>query len=230
LPGKTRDIEIEARIKMPEETGELRRILRGEEHEYIYIPRRAGINRTDAIRFRFTVGCAGCRAISRGQPAQNHSEGCRIRIEAELEKEGDQRLERAKKRLSIGEEQEEMDDDKRKRGQNTQEGKEVEPDSQDRGREVQGGEVLDDAQERGVKRSRTEDGPGMDIDTLEDRDSFQRQARMMGWSDNQGRWLMGDSVSREDQEQVMEDQQNYEGIWAQQRASDESGYRDLFAT
>jgi hypothetical protein len=93
----------------------------------------------------------------------------------------------------------------RQRGQYTQEGKEVEADSQDRKREVQGGERLDDAHEGEVKRSRTEDGPVMDIDTLEDRDRFHRQASLMGWSDDQGRWLMAGPISREDQERVMEE-------------------------
>ena len=39
------------------------------------IKRRARISRTDVIRVGFTVGCPGCKAISRGEKeSQNHTE------------------------------------------------------------------------------------------------------------------------------------------------------------
>merc|ERR1712240_395363 len=53
------------------------------------IKRRARISRTDVIRVGFTLGCPGCRAISRGEKeSQNHTEQCRARIEKALIEEG----------------------------------------------------------------------------------------------------------------------------------------------
>ena len=43
------------------------------------------------MRIGFTLGCPGCRAISRNAPAQNHTEECRERLERELTKEGGHR-------------------------------------------------------------------------------------------------------------------------------------------
>merc|ERR1711867_215660 len=53
------------------------------------IRRRARISRNDVIRVGYTIGCPGCRAISRGEKeAQNHTEECRTRIEKALIEEG----------------------------------------------------------------------------------------------------------------------------------------------
>ena len=48
----------------------------------------------DLEKFGFTLGCAGCRAANRGSTAVGHTEECRKRIMGELEKAGDERLER----------------------------------------------------------------------------------------------------------------------------------------
>merc|ERR1711873_82532 len=53
--------------------------------------RRARTTRQDIIRLGFTLGCPGCKAISRNAPAQNHTESCRDRLEKELTKEGGHR-------------------------------------------------------------------------------------------------------------------------------------------
>ena len=50
--------------------------------------RRTRITREDVKKFGYSLNCPGCRAISRGAPAENHTEACRTRIEAELVKEG----------------------------------------------------------------------------------------------------------------------------------------------
>ena len=56
------------------------------------IKRRARISRSDVIRVGYTIGCPGCRAISRGEKeAQNHTEECRARIEKALIDEGGMR-------------------------------------------------------------------------------------------------------------------------------------------
>ena len=65
----------------------------------------------------FTIGCPGCRAISRNAPSQNHTETCRKRIEQALTAqggasakriaEGNLRFEQHKNRGKQAEEQEE---------------------------------------------------------------------------------------------------------------------------
>ncbi len=45
-------------------------------------------------KFGFTVGCADCRAAGRGSTAVKHTEECRKGIIGELEKAGDETIER----------------------------------------------------------------------------------------------------------------------------------------
>merc|ERR1711951_156146 len=52
------------------------------------IKRRARITREEVAKVGFTVGCPGCRAISRNAPAQNHTETCRKRLEEAITKQG----------------------------------------------------------------------------------------------------------------------------------------------
>merc|ERR1711951_16966 len=52
------------------------------------IKRRARITREEVAKAGFTVGCPGCRAISRNAPAQNHTETCRKRLEEAITKQG----------------------------------------------------------------------------------------------------------------------------------------------
>ena len=71
-------------------------------------PRAVGVRRTRLFRSDFeahglTIGCGGCKAISRrSSQAANHSESCRKRIEKELIKSahGRQRLERSEMRIT----------------------------------------------------------------------------------------------------------------------------------
>jgi hypothetical protein len=71
--------------------------VQGEEKE-VQI-RRLRINKKDVEKFGMTPGCDGCRAANRGAPARNHNEECRKRIKGELEKTGDQRVEREQEKL-----------------------------------------------------------------------------------------------------------------------------------
>ena len=52
------------------------------------------MKKEDLEKYGYTVGCPGCRAANRGTAAANHTEERRKRIGEELEKVGDQRLER----------------------------------------------------------------------------------------------------------------------------------------
>ena len=62
-------------------------------------PRRARISREDVRKAGFTIGCPGGRAINRNQPAENHTEECRKRLVGILKEQGDNRVERADKRI-----------------------------------------------------------------------------------------------------------------------------------
>ena len=64
-----------------------------------FVRRRLRIKKDDLEKFGYTTGCPGCRAVNRGTTAASHSEECRSRIAAELEKIGDSRLERETERL-----------------------------------------------------------------------------------------------------------------------------------
>ncbi len=56
------------------------------------------ITKKDVEKFEFNVGCAGSRAANRGSTAVGHTEECRRRIMEELEKAGDERVERERRR------------------------------------------------------------------------------------------------------------------------------------
>ncbi len=64
-----------------------------------YAPRRARIAKKGLDKFGFTVGCAGCRATNRGSAAVGHTAECRNRIMGQLEKTGDERIEREAERF-----------------------------------------------------------------------------------------------------------------------------------
>ena len=53
---------------------------------------RANIFRDGFNRFGYTVGCQGCRAAVKGEAAQSHTEERRRRIEDELRKENNKRV------------------------------------------------------------------------------------------------------------------------------------------
>ena len=90
-------MEIRSRVRLPQEPAEVPRPLRGRDE---YVPRRFRIQKGDLQKFGFTVGCPGCRAANRGLPAVGHNEECRRRIQEELEKAGDTRIERESARAN----------------------------------------------------------------------------------------------------------------------------------
>ena len=49
---------------------------RGEERA----PHRVRLMKYDFIQFGYTTGCPGCRALTQGRPAENHTEPCRSRM------------------------------------------------------------------------------------------------------------------------------------------------------
>ena len=55
-----------------------------------------GLPHADIAQHGATVGCDGCRAISRKEPSRNHTEQCRARIEEAMMKEGGERARRVK--------------------------------------------------------------------------------------------------------------------------------------
>ncbi len=78
-------------------------------------PRRMRITKKDLGRFGFTVGRAGWRAANRGSTAVGHTEECRKRIVEELEKAGDERVERERETERFYERLEEEEENKRRK-------------------------------------------------------------------------------------------------------------------
>ena len=62
---------------------------------------RVSITREHVRQMGVTVGCRGCRAVIQGLRAENHSEVCRRRFEANMRATGDPKLSRAEQRLKI---------------------------------------------------------------------------------------------------------------------------------
>jgi hypothetical protein len=69
---------------------------REEEHEAV--PRKVYISKDDLEIHGYTVGCPGCKSVLRGTTRQGHTEGCRRRVEKELE--GTEKAMRAKKKVN----------------------------------------------------------------------------------------------------------------------------------
>ena len=74
------------------------------------VPRKVYISKDDLEVHGYTVGCSGCKSALRGTTRQAHTEGCRKRLEKELE--GTEKATRAKKKVGeyvdkkMGEEEE----------------------------------------------------------------------------------------------------------------------------
>jgi hypothetical protein len=109
-PGAKGGFELKSKVRLPTEHAELTETVTGKSD---FVRRRFRIKKDDLEKFGYTTGCPGCRAVNRGTTAANHSEECRSRIAAELEKVGDARLERETERLFEHLEEEE----KKKTGQ-----------------------------------------------------------------------------------------------------------------
>ena len=61
------------------------------------VPRKVYIQKEDLEEHGYTVGCPGCKSVLRGTTRQGHTEGCRKRVEKELE--GTAKVARAKKKV-----------------------------------------------------------------------------------------------------------------------------------
>ena len=90
-PGVKGSTEMQCRVRLPRDPTEISRPVKGKDE---YVPRRFRIQKSDLEKHGYTAGCPGCRAANRGLQATAHSEGCRARIQKELEAAGDERLER----------------------------------------------------------------------------------------------------------------------------------------
>ena len=89
--------EIKSRVVIPiDRTGPIQ-LIDGEESDFIV--RRMRITRELIRKVGFTIGCPGCRAVNRGQPAVNHNEECRRRIEGMLREEGNEKVLRSDERI-----------------------------------------------------------------------------------------------------------------------------------
>ena len=144
--------ELRIQINMPSDSGPLSELVKMKEPNELKV-KRYRINPKDIQKYGYTKGCLGCRCISRGQPAQNHSEACRDRITEELRKEGDVRLEREKKRKEAEQEEKAQ---KRKQAEE-EKGDEDTGDSGGKGEEARGKRGGEDSS-GDQKRSRVQEG------------------------------------------------------------------------
>ena len=71
---------------------------RAREEEHEAVPRKVYISKDDLEIHGYTVGCPGCKSVLRGTTRQGHTEGCRRRVEKELE--GTEKAMRAKKKVN----------------------------------------------------------------------------------------------------------------------------------
>ena len=177
--------ELRIQINMPSDDGPLSELIEARPASEPTL-KRYRIRKEDILKYGYTVGCLGCRCMSRGQPAQSHSEICRSRITAELRKEGDVRLDREKRRMEDEEEergkkakgcaeapsmggdpppQAPMEEERSKRR-----GEELGGDHKRRGEELgrgqtrnQGGDGGSSSRQSGIKRSAEEPQEGEDV-------------------------------------------------------------------
>ncbi len=62
------------------------------------VPMRMRSTKKDLEKCGFTVGCAGRRAANRGSTAVGHTEECKTKFMGELEKAGEERVDRERER------------------------------------------------------------------------------------------------------------------------------------
>ena len=89
-------VEIKSKVNMGTESD----IVRSAEG----IPRRRHVRRLyitpeDVRNAGMTLGCPGCRALSRGGKSMNHWESCRTRIEEYIQRNDEERYNRAIDRM-----------------------------------------------------------------------------------------------------------------------------------
>ena len=159
-PGIKGSTEMRSKVRLPQEPAEVTRPIRGKDE---YVPRRFRIQKSDLQKFGYTAGCPGCRAANRGLTAMGHSEECRRRIQEELERVGDARIERENARANayFGE----MLEESEKKRQKKPEGEEGDPEqhreAEGCGQQRRGGERgkhLEEAQPEKKARRREEGG------------------------------------------------------------------------
>jgi len=93
------EMQLEVPTNIPTEKLEPKQV---EEYRSDLNIKRMMLRRTDVEKFGPTTGCGGCRAALEGRGRrQNHTEGCRKRMEEELRKEpaGAERVEKNKRRF-----------------------------------------------------------------------------------------------------------------------------------
>ena len=115
IPGKSADA-IPVRIRLAEEGSAPIIDPASLSDPPLEIRRRSRITREDVVRIGYTLGCPGCKAISRNAPSQNHTEVCRARIEEALIKEGGikaDRIHKGKDRMDEHKSKKRMLDDDR---------------------------------------------------------------------------------------------------------------------
>ena len=95
IPGR-RGIEVYTRVTLPQEESEIMEPMQGSNDSQV---RRMKITKADIRRYGATGGCKGCKNMIEGKAAANHSEECRKRIENELTKDEDPRIERMNERM-----------------------------------------------------------------------------------------------------------------------------------
>ncbi len=76
-PGAGGGYEIKSTVRLPAESGELAKIVKGKDG---LAPWRLRIKKEDLEKFGFATGCPVRRAANRGSTAVGHSEECRKRI------------------------------------------------------------------------------------------------------------------------------------------------------
>ena len=77
VPGESNDIELKCKIQLPMLEEEITKSIQAREE---YMPRRFRIRKEDVERYGSTIGCPGCRAVTRGLVAVGHTEACRKRM------------------------------------------------------------------------------------------------------------------------------------------------------
>ena len=157
--------KINVRVRAPRLSDEVREKLISEDRPYV--ARRFRINREDFKEIGHTPLCPGCRCIIRGLPAQNHSELCRSRIEAELIRKGDSRISHEEVRREP-----EIEPREHQRGEEGREVKkrarEDEEGMEDSGKKMrQQGESYQEDRQEGLKRK--DDSMGSDHEDADSR-------------------------------------------------------------
>ena len=109
------------------------------------IKRRARITREEVARAGYTIGCPGCKAVSRNAPSQNHTEACRKRIEETLKAQGGA----SAKRIAEGNERYERHLSKRRQTE-----------AQDQEEEQRKRPVNDEGNQEETKQARQQENPG----------------------------------------------------------------------